>query len=92
MAKRSRRDLPESPEVGSAARRFARALERRAREGDTEALEELVGLREAVDICIHEAARALHRADYSWTDIAVVLGITRQAARQRFGGPGQPEE
>jgi DNA-directed RNA polymerase sigma subunit (sigma70/sigma32) len=32
-----------------------------------------------------EAVRALHEAGYSWTVIGKVLGVSRQAARQRFG-------
>lgn len=82
--RRARREAPEAPEVGAAARRFARALARRAAEGDTEALEELVALRGEVEACIVSAARNLHRFNYSWTDIGRVLGMTRQAARQRF--------
>lgn len=83
--RRSRRERPESPELGQASRRFARALASRAAEGDTEALEQLVEVAAAVDDAIGVAARALHGVDYSWTDIGNVLGVTRQAARQRFG-------
>lgn len=32
------------------------------------------------------AVVAAHHAGFSWTAIAAVLGVTRQAARQRFGG------
>jgi hypothetical protein len=83
--RRSRRERPECPELGAASRRFARALAARAAEGDTEGLEQLVEVRAAVDEAIHEAARGLYAAGYSWGDIGGVLAITKQAARQRFG-------
>jgi hypothetical protein len=83
--RRSRRERPEAPELGATSRRFARALAARAAEGDTEGLEQLVEVRAAVDDAIASAARSLHGFGYSWTDLGVVLGVTRQAARQRFG-------
>lgn len=83
--RRSRRERPEAPELGAAARRFSRALAVRAAEGDTEGLEQLVDVAAAVEDSIQTSARALHGFGYSWTAIADVLGVTRQAARQRFG-------
>ncbi len=83
--RRSRATRPEPPELGSASRRFARALASRATEGDTEALEVLVEVRAAVEESIEEAARSLHEFGYSWTEVGDLLGVTRQAARQRFG-------
>lgn len=83
--RRSRRERPECPELGKAAQRFAWALVARAGEGDTEALEELAKLQRSVDEAILEAACNLFRCDYSWGDIGGLLGITKQAARQRFG-------
>lgn len=80
-----RRERPECPELGAAVRRFSRALVVRADEGDDEALEQLVSIRRQVDECIVDAARSLNRFGYSWTRIGTILGITRQAARQRFG-------
>jgi len=67
--------------------RVSRSLARRAAEGDPEALEELVRLRSVVDQAITDAAQGLHDRGHSWTWIGGVLGITRQAARQRFARP-----
>src|SRR5687768_5205295 len=83
--RRSRRERPEAPEIGQAARRFVRALVVRAEEGDTEAIEQLVETQHEVTQAITAAGRALHEvAGYSYTELAQVLGTTRQAARQRF--------
>lgn len=82
--RRSRRERPEAPEVGQAARRFVRALVKRAEEGDTEAIEQLVETQHETTQAITAAGQALSRAGYSYTDLARVLGTTRQAARQRF--------
>lgn len=84
-AERHAKRRHEAPEVAAASKRFMRALVRRAAEGDTEALEGLVDLQAVLQECITEAGRALHdQADYSYTDLARVLGISRQGARQRF--------
>lgn len=74
----------ESPEVGSAALRMMRALVRRAGEGDTEALEWLAHLERELPALITEAGAAAHRFGYTYTTLAQCLGVTRQAARQRF--------
>lgn len=84
--RRSRRERPEAPEVGQAARRFVRALVVRATEGDTEAIEQLVETQHETTQAITAAGHALHEvAGYSYTELAQVLGVTRQAARERFG-------
>lgn len=84
-ARRSRVERPEVDELGAASKRFARAIARRAAEGDDLALEQLVEVSRAVDVALGDAARAMHGFGYSWTEIGDRLGITRQAARQRFG-------
>lgn len=83
--RRSRREPPEAPELGAASRRFANALARRAAEGDDVALEQLVEVREAVDLAIGDAARAMHGFGYSWTEIGRRVGLTRQGALKSFG-------
>lgn len=89
-AHRARRLRPEreAPEIGAMVGRVLRALVRRAEAGDVTALEQLLILRREADLALVKAARAAHDgpAAYSWTELAYVLGTTRQAARQRFGG------
>lgn len=35
---------------------------------------------------LHEVVRDLVLAGYSWADVGRMMGVSRQAARQRFGG------
>jgi hypothetical protein len=67
-------------------RRAVRAYVRRAGEGDLDALEGLVELEGLVAQAIRDAGAALHDGphSYSWAEIAAPLGITRQAAAERF--------
>lgn len=61
-----------------------RALERRAQEGDLEALEALASLGQSLRESTERAGLSAHQHGYSFTEIGTALGITRQAARQRF--------
>lgn len=76
----------ESPEIGAMMRRMLRSLVTRASEGDTEALEELAKLEPATRDALTTAGAALH-AHHSYAELGEVLGVTRQAAQQRFSGP-----
>lgn len=51
-----------------------------------EAFALMVGLADEIDAATGGAVRGLRaRGCYSWTEIGSRLGITRQAAQQRFG-------
>jgi len=74
----------ESPELGDAILRLLRALVTRASEGDTEAIEQLRRIELLAPAALVKAARHAHeRAGYSYTELADVLGVSRQAAHQR---------
>lgn len=78
----------EAPEIGAMARRVIRSLVRRAAEGDTEALEQLAQLDGIIGHAVSEAMAAMHdRAGYSHTELAGVLGVSRQAALKRASRP-----
>lgn len=66
------------------ARRVLRALARRVAVSDVEDLTELVELRVEVDRALDVAVAGLREAGASWTEIGRGLGISKQAARQRF--------
>jgi hypothetical protein len=83
------RDTVETSEFAAFAKRILRAYARRVGdEGDIEALTDLVALSTALDEAIANAVLGLRRANppYSWADIGRRLGITKQAAQQRWGG------
>ncbi len=76
----------EAAEYASFLARCVRALGRRAESGDVEALKELVSLRRTVTQTRDLAAVALHdKQGWSWGEVALALGISRQAAQQRWG-------
>lgn len=77
----------ESPAIGEAIRRQVGSLVTRCEEGDTEALEELARIADAVERAQFTGARAMYRAGYTWAAIGDALGVTRQAASARFREP-----
>lgn len=83
-SKRLRR-LVENDEYGAFARRVLRAYARRVGDGDVEALALMLGVAEEIDTAIAEAVTGLRGCGYSWAEIGARLGITRQAAQQRWG-------
>lgn len=76
----------EPAEFGVVVRRFVRAYGRRVAEWDAYDLKGLVDLHDDVDRAIVVAVTGLRTGPgrYSWTEIGKALGISRQAARQRF--------
>jgi len=82
-----RRATVENPEFAAFAARILRAAARRVADGDVEGLTALVALRCELDEVIADAVAGLRSPPwcYSWTDVARVLGTTRQAAQQRYG-------
>lgn len=64
--------------------RVVRAHGRRVASGDVEALADLLALAGQLDAAIDHAVAGLRRHGYSWGEIASRIGVTRQAARQRW--------
>lgn len=74
----------ESPDLGDAIVRMLRGLVTRAAEGDTEAVEQLVRIERLAPVATSVGGRLAHdAAGYSYTELARVLCVSRQAARQR---------
>ena len=86
-SKRLRRRV-ENNEYSAFVRRILRACARRVGDGDVEALALMTGLAEEIDTAIAEAVKGLRTRGYSWAEIGSRLGITRQAAQQRWGTSG----
>jgi hypothetical protein len=81
-----RRDVVENDEYAAFVRRIVRAHARRVATGDVEALTDMVALSSVLDDAITEAVIGLRAHGYSWAEIGQRLGISRQAAQQRWGG------
>ena len=75
----------ENDEYAAFARRVLRAYARRVADGDVEALTLMLGLSAEIDDAISQAVTGLRGFGYSWAEIGSRLGITRQAAQQRWG-------
>ncbi|MFI0484667.1 hypothetical protein [Actinomadura sp. 9N215] len=80
------RRVVENDEYAAFLRRILRAYSRRIAAGDVEALAHLAEVADELHTTMHTAVTGLRAYGYSWADIARPLGITRQAAQQRFGG------
>lgn len=83
-AKRAKREV-ETADFIRAARRFIRAAGRRVADADEIELGMLVSLRRDLEAAEAEAVKGLRDRGASWSYIALGLGITRQAAQQRWG-------
>lgn len=68
------------------ARRVIRGAARRVGEADDWELAELVSLQKELDAAIATAVAGQRAMGRSWQYVGDALGITRQAAQQRFGG------
>jgi hypothetical protein len=75
----------ENDEYASFIRRVIRAYARRVAAGDVDALADMTGLATELDETISQAVIGLRETGYSWAEIAGRLGVTRQAAKQRWG-------
>ena len=81
-----RKRFVETDEYAAFIRRAIRAYGRRVSDGDVEALPGLLALSTELETAIGTAVTGLRQTGYSWTEIAARIGVTRQAARQRWAG------
>jgi hypothetical protein len=85
-SKPRRRNVVENDEYAAFIRRILRAYGKRVATGDVEALRDMVALSSLLDEAIGQAVIGLRAHGYSWAEIGSRLGISRQAAQQRWGG------
>jgi hypothetical protein len=76
----------ENDDYAAFVQRVLRAYSRRVAAGDIEAITALAATADQIDNAIRDAITGLRAIGYSWADIALRLGVTRQAAHQRWGG------
>ncbi|GAA1028516.1 hypothetical protein GCM10009557_13830 [Virgisporangium ochraceum] len=84
--RRRRRDVVENDDFAAFARRIVAAHGRRVAAGDVEALADLIRLGADIEAATDDAIAGLRRHGYSWAEIGSRIGISRQAAQQRWGG------
>jgi hypothetical protein len=84
-APRHRRNVVENDDYAAFTRRVLTAHGRRIARGDIEGLAALAEITTSLDAAMSLAIQGLRANGYSWVDIATRLGITRQAAQQRWG-------
>ena len=85
-AARRPRKLVQNDDYAAFTRRIIRAYGRRIAKGDIDALADLAFLSAHLDHTIRESVTGLRARGYSWADIGLQLGVTKQAAQQRWGG------
>jgi len=75
----------ENDEYAAFLRRVIAAYSRRVAAGDIEAITTMANLADHLEDATRQAITGLRAFGYSWADIAMRLGITRQGAQQRWG-------
>ena len=83
---RHRQNVAENDDYAAFTHRIITAHGRRIAQGDIDGLTALAEITTSLDAALSAAVRGLRATGYSWADIATRLGITRQAAQQRWGG------
>jgi hypothetical protein len=68
-------------------RRMIRAMGKRASEGDLELLAEMKALKADIDERMAAAVAKQREQGVSWAQIGDALGMSRQAAQQKWGQP-----
>ena len=88
LTSKRRKRFTENDDYAAFLTRALRAYKRRIASGDIDALTAMATLAADLDHAMSEAITELRaRHGYSWADIGARLGITRQAAQQRWGTP-----
>jgi hypothetical protein len=86
-ANRAARPVVENSDYTAFLRRAIRSAGKRVGGGDVDGLADLLSLAGELDRAIDAAVQGLREAGYSWGEIASRLGVSRQAAQQRWGDP-----
>lgn len=73
----------EAPALGAAVQRMLKALVRRADEGDTEALEQLMQATQTAERGVADALHGMRERGYSLAELSRVTGTSRPAVLKR---------
>ena len=85
LTSKRRYRVVENDEYAAFLRRVIAAYSRRVAAGDIEAITTMAHLADHLEDATRQAITGLRDFGYSWADIAMRLGITRQGAQQRWG-------
>ena len=85
LTPKRRTRVVENDEYAAFLRRVIGAYSRRVAAGDIEAITTMAALADHLEDATRQAITGLRQIGYSWADIAMRLGITRQGAQQRWG-------
>lgn len=88
--KRRKRHV-ENDEYASFVRRILKAYARRVAMGDIDAVADMVAIGRELDGHIQDAVDGLRDKGYSWSDIARRIGISKQAAHERWSHRGKAQ-
>ena len=83
------RRVVENDDYAAFTRRVVAAQGRRIAGGDVEGLADLIALGAEIERATATAVAGLRDFGYSWAEIASRIGVSRQAAQQRWGGEPQ---
>ena len=72
-------------EYSAMIRRMMRAYGRRIANSDPDDLVLILAVRDELDAAIAQAVAGMRASGFSWAEIAAPLGMSRQAAQQRWG-------
>lgn len=84
LTRKRRRRHTENDEYAAFTRRVLRGYGRRIAAGDIDAITDLDGLLGDVETTLSRAVTGLRDNGYSWAEIGLRLGVTRQAVHQRW--------
>ncbi len=84
-SRRRRREDVENDAYLVFVARVIKAAGKRIAQGDVDSLPDLAALTTDLDTALITAVQGLREFGYSWEQIASRLGVTRQAAQQRWG-------
>ena len=90
LTPKRRTRVVENDEYAAFLRRVIRAYSRRIAAGDIEAITTMAALAAHLEDATRQAVTGLRQIGYSWADIAMRLGITRQGAQQRWADSKDP--
>lgn len=88
-SKRRKRHV-ENDEYAAFVRRVLKAYAARVALGDIDAVADMVAIARELDTLIQQSVDGLRAKGYSWSEIARRLGITKQAAHERWSHRPKP--